>query len=317
MTARPAAAEAGLAAEIRSELDRFTDSLWLEHGLARNTLDSYRSDLALFAAWLAERSLSLPRARAGELAAYLAEFSLRARPASQRRLLSAWRRYYRHLLANREIAEDPTLMLDPPLPGQRFPKTLSEAQVEALLAAPDLGTPQGLRDRCMLEVLYAAGLRVSELIGLKLFAVSLDQGALRVMGKGSKERLVPLVEIAADWLVRYLREARPALLAGRSCDEVFVTRLGSGMTRQMFWRIIKQNALLAGIPQERISPHTLRHAFATHLLNHGADLRVVQLLLGHADIATTQIYTHLDFQHLATVYDQAPPRARRKPGAEE
>ena len=308
MTARPAAAEAGLAAEIRSELDRFTDSLWLEHGLARNTLDSYRSDLALFAAWLAERSLSLPRARAGELAAYLAEFSLRARPASQRRLLSAWRRYYRHLLANREIAEDPTLMLDPPLPGQRFPKTLSEAQVEALLAAPDLGTPQGLRDRCMLEVLYAAGLRVSELIGLKLFAVSLDQGALRVMGKGSKERLVPLGEIAADWLVRYLREARPALLAGRSCDEVFVTRLGSGMTRQMFWRIIKQNALLAGIPQERISPHTLRHAFATHLLNHGADLRVVQLLLGHADISTTQVYTHVARERLKQLHAKHHPR---------
>lgn len=308
MTARPAAAEAGLAAEIRSELDRFTDSLWLEHGLARNTLNGYRSDLALFAAWLAERGLSLPRARASELAAYLAEFSLRARPASQRRLLSAWRRYYRHLLANREIAEDPTLMLDPPLPGQRFPKTLSEAQVEALLAAPDLGTPQGLRDRCMLEVLYAAGLRVSELIGLKLFAVSLDQGALRVMGKGSKERLVPLGEIAADWLVRYLREARPALLAGRSCDEVFVTRLGSGMTRQMFWRIIKQNALLAGIPQERISPHTLRHAFATHLLNHGADLRVVQLLLGHADISTTQVYTHVARERLKQLHARHHPR---------
>ncbi|WP_418647123.1 site-specific tyrosine recombinase XerD [Thauera butanivorans] len=308
MTARPAAAEAGPSAEIRSELDRFTDSLWLEHGLARNTLDGYRSDLALFAAWLAERGLSLPRAHAGDLAAYLAEFSLRARPASQRRLLSAWRRYYRHLLANREIAEDPTLMLDPPLPGQRFPKTLSEAQVEALLAAPDIGTPQGLRDRCMLEVLYAAGLRVSELIGLKLFAVSLDQGALRVMGKGSKERLVPLGEIAADWLVRYLREARPALLAGRSCDEVFVTRFGSGMTRQMFWRIIKQNALLAGIPQERISPHTLRHAFATHLLNHGADLRVVQLLLGHADISTTQVYTHVARERLKQLHAKHHPR---------
>ncbi|MFT3759384.1 site-specific tyrosine recombinase XerD [Thauera sp.] len=303
-----AAAEASLDAEIRSELDRFTDSLWLEHGLARNTLDSYRSDLALFAAWLAERGVSLPHAQASDLAAYLAEFSQRARPASQRRLLSAWRRYYRHLLANREIAEDPTLMLDPPLPGQRFPKTLSEAQVEALLAAPDLGTPQGLRDRCMLEVLYAAGLRVSELIGLKLFAVSLDQGALRVMGKGSKERLVPLGQIAADWLVRYLHEARPALLAGRSCDEVFVTRFGSGMTRQMFWRIIKQNALLAGIPQERISPHTLRHAFATHLLNHGADLRVVQLLLGHADISTTQVYTHVARERLKQLHAKHHPR---------
>ncbi|ENO89738.1 site-specific tyrosine recombinase XerD [Thauera linaloolentis] len=309
MTTRPTAAEAGLPAETRTELDRFTDSLWLEHGLARNTLNGYRSDLALFAAWLAKREVPLRCARAGDLAAYLAEFSLRARPASQRRLLSAWRRYYRHLLANREISEDPTLTLDPPLPGQRFPKTLSEAQVEALLAAPDTGTPQGLRDRCMLEVLYAAGLRVSELIGLKLFAVSLDQGVLRVMGKGSKERLVPLGEVAADWIVRYVREARPVLLGGRHCDEVFVTRLGSGMTRQMFWRIIKQNAMVAGIPAERISPHTLRHAFATHLLNHGADLRVVQLLLGHADISTTQVYTHVARERLKQLHANHHPRA--------
>ena len=309
MSTRPTAVEASLPAHSRAELDRFTDSLWLEHGLARNTLSGYRSDLAHFAAWLDTRGTALPAAQAADLAAYLAEFSLRAKPASQRRLLAAWRRYYRHLLANREIAEDPTLVLDPPLPGQRFPKTLSEAQVEALLAAPDVGTPQGLRDRCMLEVIYAAGLRVSELIGLKLFAVSLDQGVVRVMGKGSKERLVPLGEIAADWIVRYVREARPALLAGRQCDEVFVTRLGAGMTRQMFWRIIKQNAAIAGIPAERISPHTLRHAFATHLLNHGADLRVVQLLLGHADISTTQVYTHVARERLKQLHARHHPRA--------
>jgi integrase/recombinase XerD len=306
---RPAAAEAALPSEDRAELDRFTDSLWLEHGLARNTLSGYRSDLALFAAWLVDRSVPLARAQASDLAAYLAQFSLRAKPASQRRLLATWRRYYHHLLANREISEDPTLMLDPPMPSQRFPKTLSEAQVEALLAAPDVDTPQGLRDRCMLEVIYAAGLRVSELIGLKQFAVSLDQGVVQVMGKGNKERLVPLGEIAADWIVRYVREARPALLAGHSCDEIFVTRFGSGMTRQMFWRIIKQNATIAGIPVERISPHTLRHAFATHLLNHGADLRVVQLLLGHADISTTQVYTHVARERLKQLHAKHHPRA--------
>ena len=305
----PAATEASLSADIRAELDRFIDSLWLEHGLARNTLNSYRSDLAIFANWLAEQGKTLPHAHASDLAAYLAVFSLRARPASQRRLLSAWRRYYRYLLVNREITDDPTLMLDPPLSSQRFPKTLSEAQVEALLATPDTDTAQGLRDRCMLEVLYAAGLRVSELVELKLFAVSLDQGVLRVMGKGSKERLVPLGEIAADWIVRYVREARPTLLAGRNCDEVFVTRLGSGMTRQMFWRIIKQYAQVAGIPTECISPHTLRHAFATHLLNHGADLRVVQLLLGHADISTTQVYTHVARERLKQLHADHHPRA--------
>ena len=309
MSLRAASAEAGLPADTRAELDRFVDTLWLEHGLARNTLNSYRSDLALFAAWLHEHGKALPRAQAGDLAAYLAEFSLRARPASQRRLLSAWRRYYRHLLALSEIAEDPTLTLDSPMAGQRFPKTLSEAQVEALLAAPDLDTPQGLRDRCMLEVLYAAGLRVSELIELKLFAVSLDQGVVRVMGKGSKERLVPLGEIAADWIVRYVREARPTLLAGRACDAVFITRFGSGMTRQMFWRIIKHHAVVAGIPATRISPHTLRHAFATHLLNHGADLRVVQLLLGHADISTTQVYTHVARERLKQLHAKHHPRA--------
>ena len=303
------AVEQGLAADVRAELDRFVDSMWLEHGLARATLAAYRSDLALFCAWLAARGLNLRSAGKPELSAYLAEFSGRAKPASQRRLLSAWRRYYRHLLANGEIEADPTLQLDSPLPTQRFPHTLSEAQVEALLAAPDTDTAIGLRDRCMLEVLYAAGLRVSELVGLKVFAVSVNDGVLRVMGKGSKERLVPLGEIAVDWLRRYLREGRPQLLAGRSCDEVFVSRLGSGMTRQMFWRIIKQHALNAGIAPERISPHTIRHAFATHLLNHGADLRVVQLLLGHADISTTQVYTHVARERLKQLHANHHPRA--------
>jgi integrase/recombinase XerD len=303
------AAESALDPATRTELDTFTDTLWLEHGLARNTLAGYRSDLTLFARWLQPRGTSLRTARGADLAAYLAEFSRRATPASQRRLLAAWRRYYRLLLARNEITEDPTLVLDPPLPGQRFPRTLSEAQVEDLLGAPDAATPLGLRDRCMLELLYAAGLRVSELVGLKLFAVSLDQGLVRILGKGGKERLVPLGEIAAEWIQRYVREARPQLLAGRNCDEVFVTRLGAGMTRQMFWRIIKQHALAAGISPERISPHTLRHAFATHLLNHGADLRVVQMLLGHADISTTQVYTHVARERLKKLHSEHHPRA--------
>lgn len=309
MSARKPAVEAGLQAHHRSALDRFTDNLWLEHGLARNTLAGYRSDLAHFAAWLEQRDGRLPAASAADLSAYLADFSRNARPASQRRLLAAWRRYYRMLLANREIAEDPTLLLDSPMPAERFPKTLSEAQVEALLDTPDTDSPQGLRDRCMLEVLYAAGLRVSELVGLKVFAMGLAEGVLRIMGKGSKERLVPIGEIAADWLRRYLLEARPALLGGRNCDEVFVTRFGTGMTRQMFWRIIKQHAAHAGISSDRISPHTLRHAFATHLLNHGADLRVVQLLLGHADISTTQVYTHVARERLKQLHAKHHPRA--------
>ena len=309
MSARKPAVEAGLQAHHRSALDRFTDNLWLEHGLARNTLAGYRSDLAHFAAWLEQRDGRLPAASAADLSAYLADFSRNARPASQRRLLAAWRRYYRMLLANREIAEDPTLLLDSPMPAERFPKTLSEAQVEALLDTPDTDSPQGLRDRCMLEVLYAAGLRVSELVGLKVFAMGLAEGVLRIMGKGSKERLVPIGEIAADWLRRYLLEARPALLGGRNCDEVFVTRFGTGMTRQMFWRIIKQHAAHAGISSDRISPHTLRYAFATHLLNHGADLRVVQLLLGHADISTTQVYTHVARERLKQLHAKHHPRA--------
>lgn len=309
MTRARTAAEETLSADARAELDRFVDSMWLEHGLARATLASYRSDLAIFAVWLDARGSTLITAGEPELKAYLAAFNARAKPASQRRLLSAWRRFYRFLLANRLVASDPTVLLDRPLPSQRFPHTLSEAQVEALLAAPDTDSATGLRDRCMLEVLYAAGLRVSELVELKLFALGLNDGVVRVLGKGSKERLVPLGEIAVDWVQRYVRDARPALLGGRSCDELFVTRRGSGMTRQMFWRIIKHYAVRAGIAPERISPHTLRHAFATHLLNHGADLRVVQLLLGHADISTTQVYTHVARARLKQLHAQHHPRA--------
>ncbi len=292
----------------RAELDRFNDALWLEHGLAQNSLAAYRSDLAHFAAWLEERGGALLTAQAGDLQAYLAGFSLTAKPASQRRLLSTWRRYYRHLLAQGRIAVDPTLPLETPLAAERFPKSLTEAQVDRLLATPDVDTPLGLRDRAMLELLYACGLRVSELTGLRTFEVSLAEGVLQVMGKGSKERLVPLGEDAAEWITRYLREARPVLLAGRSADALFVTRRAAPMTRQMFWRHIKHYGLQAGIEPTRLSPHTIRHAFATHLLNHGADLRVVQLLLGHADISTTQIYTHVARERLKALHARHHPR---------
>lgn len=300
--------ENALDAATRAALDSFNDAMWLEHGLARNTLAGYRSDLALFAFWLHERGTQLQQAGPPDLAAYLAEFSRRAKPASQRRLLAALRRYYRHLLAQGRIGTDPTTLLDPPMRSERFPKTLTETQVDSLLAAPDVTTPIGLRDRSMLEVLYATGLRVSELVGLKIFSTSLADGVVRVMGKGSKERLVPLGEEAIDWLGNYLRDARPDLLAGKSSDDVFVSRRGSGMTRQMFWRIVKQYAMTAGIPAASISPHTLRHAFATHLLNHGADLRVVQMLLGHADISTTQVYTHVARERLKALHSLHHPR---------
>lgn len=301
-------AEPSLSQASRTALDRFIDAMWLEHGLSANTLASYRSDLSLFALWLERRGPRIAAAAAADLQAYLAEFSRRAKPASQRRLLSAWRRFYRHLLQLGEIADDPTLRIDPPIAVERFPKTLSEKQVEELLLAPEIDNPQGLRDRAMLELLYAAGLRVSELIGLKIFEIDTTEGVLRVMGKGAKERLVPLGETALDWLARYMLEARPLLLAGRRCEEVFVTRLGTGMSRQMFWKLVKRHALRAGIPESRISPHTIRHAFATHLINHGADLRVVQLLLGHADISTTQVYTHVARERLKQLHAKHHPR---------
>ncbi len=291
-----------------ARLDTFCDALWLQDGLARNTLAGYRSDLALLAGWLAERGSSLLAAEYPDLAGYLAVFSQQARPASQRRLIAALRRFYLHLVAEGVRSTDPTLRLELPPPPQRFPKTLSESQVEALLNAPDVAESLGLRDRAMLETLYASGLRVSELVNLRIFELGLNEGVVRVLGKGGKERLVPLGEVAADWITRYLAESRPALLAGRATDALFVTVRGSAMTRQMFWNLVKRYALAAGIPAERISPHTLRHAFATHLLNHGADLRVVQLLLGHADISTTQIYTHVARERLKTLHATHHPR---------
>lgn len=290
------------------ELDAFVDALWLEHGLSRNTLDSYRSDLARFAAWLDRHGRQLQTARLDDLQAYLGEFSRDHKPASQRRLLSALRRFFRHLLLEGSIASDPTLQLEPPMRIERFPKTLTERQVEDLLATPDANTPLGLRDRSMLELLYATGLRVSELTGLRMFEMNLREGFVRVFGKGAKERLVPLGENASDWLERYLAEARPLLLAGRNCDAAFLTGRAAPMTRQSFWRLVKRYAVQAGIDPSRLSPHTLRHAFATHLLNHGADLRVVQMLLGHADISTTQVYTHVARERLRALHARHHPR---------
>ncbi len=306
-----AAPPAGGGVEDAALLDEFCDQLWLEDGLARTTLESYRRDLRLFAAWLSGRDATLLSARETDLLGYL-EFrhgtgraALKA--SSQARLHSSLKRFYQFALRENRIGSDPTLKLERPKGAQRFPKTLSEADIEALLAAPETHSPLGLRDRAMLEVLYATGLRVSELVGLTLAQVSLDMGVVRVIGKGSKERLVPLGEIAADFVVQYQREARPALLKSRTSDAMFVTPRGAPMTRQAFWALIKRHAARA-IPGRSLSPHTLRHAFATHLINHGADLRVVQLLLGHADISTTQIYTHVARERLKALHAKHHPR---------
>jgi integrase/recombinase XerD len=293
-------------------IDEFVDALWLADGLAKNTLAAYRSDLALFSLWLAEQQLDLLGADEAAINRYLAHLHGRAegfKPTSQRRLHSTLRRFYRWLLDQGRLRVDPLLNVERPRVAERFPKTLSEKQVEALLAAPDVNTPRGLRDRALLEVVYATGLRVSELIGLKMFELSLTDGLVRVFGKGSKERLVPLGEVAIDWLNRWLADGRPALLKGRNSDYVFVTaRKSAVMTRQMAWTLIKTHAVAAGIPRERISPHVMRHAFATHLLNHGADLRVVQMLLGHADISTTQVYTHVARERLKQLHQVHHPR---------
>jgi len=291
-------------------LDEFIDRLWLEDGLARNTLEAYRRDLKLFGTWLGARGSSLGAAHAGDIQGYLAHRHASGavpRASTQARLLASLRRLYQYLLRERRATEDPTLAIEPPKRTPRFPKSLSEADVEALLGAPDPRTTLGLRDRAMLETLYATGLRVSELVGLKSVEVGLDMGVVRVIGKGSKERLVPLGEEAMAWITRHLRESRPQLLRGRTSDFVFVTARGQPMTRQAFWQLIKRYAARA-IPGRALSPHTLRHAFATHLLNHGADLRVVQMLLGHADISTTQIYTHVARERLKALHAKHHPR---------
>jgi integrase/recombinase XerD len=290
-------------------IDRFCDHLWLEDGLADLTLAAYRRDLKTFGAWLEqERKQGLDAVVAGDIEAYLAwRFAHRAQPRSAARYTSALKRFYRYLLRENLIAADPTLNLDSPKLPRSLPKTLTEADVERLLDSADIHTPLGLRDRAMLETLYATGLRVSELVGLKLTAVNLNDGVLRVTGKGNKDRLVPLGEEAVQWLKRYLVDARPRLLEKNLADAVFVTARGGGMTRQAFWYLIKRRAQAAGITRP-LSPHTLRHAFATHLLNHGADLRVVQMLLGHSDISTTQIYTHVARERMKQLHAQHHPR---------
>ena len=292
-----------------AEIDTFCDALWLEDGLAKATLASYRSDLSRLAAWLCEQQHeTLLDLRATTLAAFIAHLSQHTRASSQARYLATLRRFYRWQLGRGRIVADPTLQLANPSQPSRLPKVMSEKQVEALLAAPDLDTPLGLRDRAMLETLYATGLRVSELVNLRLHEISLADGVLRAFGKGSKERLVPLGQLAIDWISRYLQETRPQILKVQASDALFVTARGGAMTRQAFWQLIKRYALLAGIAPEKLSPHVLRHAFATHLLNHGADLRVVQLLLGHADISTTQIYTHVARERLKSLHAQHHPR---------
>ena len=298
-----------LTPEDAAEIDAFCDAVWLEDGLAKASLNSYRSDLGGFARWLhAQAAGTLVGTDEATLARYMAHLSTTLRAASQARHLASLRRFYRRLAVERRVTVDPTRRIANPVRPSRLPKIITEAQVEALLNAPKIETPLGLRDRAMLETLYATGLRVSELVGLKLHEVSLDMGLVRVFGKGSKERLVPLGEIALDWLRRYLAEGRPALLERRPCDAVFVTARAAGMTRQMFWTLIKRHAREAGLDADHLSPHTLRHAFATHLLNHGADLRVVQLLLGHADITTTQIYTHVARERLKELHAKHHPR---------
>ena len=303
----PSAAEPPLA--DLGEIDTFCDALWLEDGLARATLDSYRSDLSRFSAWLAGGGHPpLLEADEGALLGFIACLSREKRATSQSRYLSSLRRFYRWQLARGRIQADPTLKLSSPVRASRLPKVMSETQVESLLEAPDTTTPLGLRDRAMLETLYATGLRVSELVNLKLHEVGFNEGVLRVLGKGSKERLVPLGEVALDWLRRYLEESRPEILDGQQSDAMFVTARGGAMTRQMFWILVKRHALAAGMAPGKLSPHVLRHAFATHLLNHGADLRVVQLLLGHADISTTQIYTHVARERLKSLHAHHHPR---------
>jgi integrase/recombinase XerD len=277
-------------------LDAFCDALWLEDGLARNTIASYRIDLQQLSQFL---NKDLLKASEADLFAFLA--SRKGRASSAARRVSTLKRFYRYCLRERRVGADPTLKLDPPKRVPRFPRSLTEADVEALLAAPDAATQLGLRDRAMLEMLYATGLRVSELVALKTFEVNLDAGVVRVMGKGSKERLVPLGEEAAEWISRYLKTRET------KSDALFITSRGAGMTRQAFWHLIRRYGARA-IPGKKLSPHTLRHAFATHLINHGADLRVVQLLLGHADISTTQIYTHVARARLKALHAKHHPR---------
>ena len=291
-------------------IDDFCDNLWLEQGLAKNSLEAYRRDMTLFVRWLEvkrpERT-SLYTVEAHDLDAYFADRHAESKPSSSNRRMSVLKRFYQLALRNGQVSADPCLKLAAARQPQRFVHTLSETQVEALLAAPDVTTPLGLRERTMLELMYASGLRVSELVTLKVVELSMNDGVLRITGKGSKTRLVPFGQHARVWIERYVRDARGQILNGQMDDALFVTARGGPMTRQMFWILIKKHAARAGITAP-LSPHTLRHAFATHLLNHGADLRVVQLLLGHSDISTTQIYTHVARERMKQLHAEHHPR---------
>lgn len=295
--------------ESRNAIDQFIDALWLEDGLSRNTLAAYRRDLELYVSWLERQDepVTLDQTMEDHLNRYFAARHKETRATSANRRLTVFRRYFHWALRERRMDADPTVRLQAARQPMRVPKTLSQHQVEALLNAPDADSMLGLRDRAMLELMYASGLRVSELVTLKTFHLGLNEGVLRVMGKGGKERLVPFGQEAARWLERYLAESRGAILAGQQTDDLFVTQRGAAMSRVMFWVIVKKHAQLAGITSP-LSPHTLRHAFATHLLNHGADLRVVQLLLGHADISTTTIYTHVARERLKQLHAEHHPR---------
>ena len=299
--------EQTLTLQDSSELDSFIDHLWLEDGLAKNTLESYRLDLYAFALWITEQNKQLLAVEQADVQQYLAVKFPHSKPRSISRLIASLRRFYRYLIRENKISLDPTVQIQSPKLPRSLPKSLSENEVLALLNAPNINDPIGLRDRAMLELLYACGLRVTELVSVKVTEVSLSDGVVRVTGKGSKTRLVPMGEEAVDWISRYLSEARPAILQKRLCDALFVTNRADEMTRQGFWYLIKRYALLAGITKH-MSPHVLRHAFATHLLNHGADLRVVQMLLGHSDISTTQIYTHVARERLKKLHSVHHPR---------
>ncbi len=294
--------------ESAAAIDRFVDALWTQDGLSANTLAAYRRDLTLYARWLgAVCGRSLDESTETDLRGYALQRHAGTRATSANRRLTVFKRYFRWALREHRLAADPTLKLLAARQALRVPKTLSEAQVEALLCSPDVQTPLGLRDRAMLELMYASGLRVSEMLALKTVHVGLAEGALLVMGKGSKERLLPFGEEAHGWITRYLKQARAVILKGQASDSLFVTPRGDAMTRQAFWLLVKRHARTASI-DVALSPHTLRHAFATHLLNHGADLRSVQLLLGHADISTTQIYTHVARERLKRLHAQHHPR---------
>ncbi len=298
-----------LSASDSLRIDEFCDALWLEDGLSANTIASYRNDLELFAGWLQRETTvgSLVKAGQEQLNAYFLARHATSKAASANRRLTVLKRFYQYQMRLGRILANPCSRMHAARQPQRFPHTLSESQVDALLEAPDCGTPLGLRDRTMIELMYASGLRVSELTTLKLDAVSLNEGVVRILGKGGKARLVPFGGQADSLILRYMAESRPAILSGRQSDYLFVTARGTLMTRQMFWTLVKKYAHMAGIT-DPLSPHTLRHAFATHLLNHGADLRVVQLLLGHSDITTTQIYTHVAHHRLKQLHAQHHPR---------